>query len=186
LIVTGQLVSLTEPNGTRKVQINGSSFDVHVASGTIQVDQTLKGRLPAQSISEQTYRLDDPTELASIPLHSYAVFLLRTDIDGSVQFTSLHYPVLPAAPGYPAAEGTPIEKVVSSVGSVVFSQQSSAAQKTHAVFILSRSKSAAATEVLHQAMEDSARNVQLGAAGALLGQVSDIVPRRRQESQTRG
>jgi HEAT repeats len=165
-IVTGEIVSLNE-TGKTKIQYNGSELDVLVQTGLIRADQILKGDRPSRPLTFQTYVAETPIGWASPRTNLYSVFFLQADSSGNNHFTSLYYPAFPAIPAV-STEGADIDKVIAAISGPVSSQQTTLNEKTNAIFLMSRSKSAAATSALREALKNSIQEVQLSAAGALL------------------
>jgi hypothetical protein len=167
LIVTGQVTSLNEI-GKSKVPFNDSDLDVRVETGTIQIDRILKGNPTAEGVKFQAYSTDTPVGWRSIRDYNYSIFFLKPDSSGNLVFTSPYYPSISTIPGPATTAAETIDRVIGAINNVLSSPQSSPNQKTTTVFLLSRSKSPAATTALQAALGQPLRDVQLAAAGALL------------------
>jgi len=64
--------------------------------------------------------------------------------------------------------GAPIDKVIAAIKEVLSSPEATLDQKKRTIFFLSHSKRASGTAALHEALNDSTREVQISAAAALL------------------
>ncbi len=167
LVILGEVTSIEEA-GAGEAPYNGMILKTRIRIAKVRVDYLLKGERSANVFKIRFHSPDSPVGWASLRSHSYGVLFLKPGPSDTVEFSDLYYPFLLSTPGAAPTGDTAIDQVVAAVSRVLESTLSTASERMTAVFILSRSKTAASTAALRAALKDASVEGRLSAAGALL------------------
>ncbi len=166
LIVAGQVLSVQEVTKTT-VQVGDRRLSAREMIAELRADRVLKGN--AGSSSQLSFHFVVPDEFIGwrSVTPSYRVFFLA-ESSGEFRIANPYHPSIPAVPDSDTGEGTPIERVITQLGAVLESSNSSSEDKREAVFDLSKTQTPAAVRALRRAAEVTDVNLRLSVAAALL------------------
>lgn len=167
LIVTGMVASL-ETGPPQQVAEGSQRFGARTVTGTIEVDQAIKGE-PKMGPTRFSYLLPEtPRGWRSVGLHQYAIFFFGASEKGLFHFTSRYYPYILVAPGTSATGSEPIDRVISLLSSTASSSKASDTQRLSAIRILSTVKAPASVAALRTLLTSGPLALRVAVAAALL------------------
>ena len=166
LIVVGELTSVQRTIRTATIDFNQRSINVRVQSGTLRIDQVLKGN--QQSPLTFEFTVPDTSVGWAIPQeHAYGLFFFKQTA-GTLEFTDVYYSWIPVPRGISVAADTPLEHVVKVLGEVISIPDSSRDMKVIALRHLEFGRSDASTRALRAVITNADPSIGVNAARALL------------------
>lgn len=167
LVVIGLVTSIGEP------QIKGSSLRNSLTSenslvATLAVDAQLKGNLDETKIVFIEFpKPGAPNGIFTLLPGQYGIFFLQRG-KSAFRVSDPFYPFLPAEPGGKALSGPPLEQVAAKLGEILTDARSTEFGISSALDALRLIQGRFATEILHQALNESSGQLRLRIASRLV------------------